>query len=97
MGDDGPMTTYDGPATVTVDSAEYEVEAELVITTSGHLKEWHGTLTAETEEAAWLIYEADAATVRTDQTREGSFIAVQYSAGGTVIQIRGSGLPPFGP
>lgn len=96
MGHHDPMTTYTGPATVTVDDTEHEVTAQLAITVSGGLQEWHGTLEAETEGTAWLIYQADTATVRTDQDREGAFIAIHYSAGGTVLEIQGSGPAPFG-
>ncbi|MEU1275322.1 hypothetical protein [Streptomyces sp. NPDC005799] len=52
MSHDASMTNYDGPATVTVDGAQHEVTARLIATISGGLTEWHGTLEAQTEEAA---------------------------------------------
>jgi hypothetical protein len=90
------MTTYDGPATVTVDGTEHEVTAQLAITSTGHVREWYGTLMAYDEETAWRIYQADSATLRTDQGRQGAFISVRHSGGSTAIEIRGNGPAPFG-
>jgi hypothetical protein len=96
MGDDDPMTTYDGPATVTADGEEYEVTAHLAISTSGGMREWLGSLTTLSDGATWNIQEADTTTLRIGQGREGTFTATHAVVGSTQMQIQGSGLPPFG-
>lgn len=88
--------TYDGPATATADGTEYDVTAHLTITNDGHLKEWHGSLVAQTHDAAAVIHEADKTTLRTDTPREGNFIVVGWSAGSTELIIQGSGPAPLG-
>ena len=96
MGNDEPMTTYDGPATVIADGTEYEVTASLTLTDDGRLKEWHGSLDTPSEEAAWNIFEADNTKLRIGQGRQGSFFAVRSEAGATDMDIQGSGPAPFG-
>ncbi|MFD4557596.1 hypothetical protein ACFWP5_25285 [Streptomyces sp. NPDC058469] len=99
------MATYDGPAIVITDGAEYEVEASLVLTVEsvpvpGHqpmkgLAEWHGTLQAQSDEAAGNIYEAEQPKLRIDGgEHECLFIAT--GRGSHSIEIRGSGAAPFG-
>ncbi|WP_405924866.1 hypothetical protein [Streptomyces sp. NBC_00035] len=95
-GEDGPMTTYDGPATATADGTEHDVTADLTLTTDGHLKEWHGTLTTQDQNAAADIYEARVTTLRTGTPRAGDFIATHWSVGSTDLTIQGSGPAPFG-
>ncbi|MCL6733303.1 DUF4873 domain-containing protein [Streptomyces neyagawaensis] len=82
------MTTYDGPATVTADGAEYEVTARLTSTS----REWYGSLDVADGAAAWAIFDADDTTLRIGD-REASFVA---KGGGTDMDIQGSGRPPFG-
>lgn len=96
VGNDEPMTTYDGPATATADGAEHDVTAHLTITTDGHLKEWRGSIETQDEEAAWSIFEADNTKLRIGDGREGTFFGVRSTAGSTEMDIQGSGPAPFG-
>ena len=90
------MTTYDGPATVTTDHAEYPVTAQLTLASDGGLKEWYGSLEAQDEEAAWNIAGAGITKLRIGGDREGTFMALRYTAGSTEMGIQGSGPAPFG-
>ncbi|WP_086765391.1 DUF4873 domain-containing protein [Streptomyces bobili] len=90
------MTTYDGPATAIVRDAEYPVTADLAITTDGGLQEWHGTITAESEEAAWAIFNDNDTKLRIDDHRSGNFIAGTFNADTAELRIQGSGPAPFG-
>ncbi|WP_055526020.1 DUF4873 domain-containing protein [Streptomyces graminilatus] len=90
------MTTYDGPATVTTDDAEYQVTAQLTLTSDGTLKEWYGSLEAQDEETAWNIFEAGVTKLRIGDGREGTFMAVRSGAALTGLDIQGSGPAPFG-
>lgn len=96
MGNDQPMTTYDGPATATADGTEHDVTARLTISTDGHLKEWRGSIVAETHDAAAAIHEASTTTLRTHTPREGVIIVVGWTAGSTELIVQGSGPAPFG-
>lgn len=88
-----------------MNGTEYEVEATLVITTSQvpvrgggtrrGLSEWHGTLQAQDDGAAWGIYDADQPVLRIDG-REGLFISTHTQVGSSEITIQGSGPAPFG-
>ncbi|MFE6482408.1 DUF4873 domain-containing protein [Streptomyces sp. NPDC057757] len=86
------MTTYDGPATVIADGTEFEVTAQLTITTDGRMKEWGGSLDVPDGSAAWTIFDARSAKLRVGD-REGDFIAKGSSP---AMDIQGSGRPPFG-
>lgn len=83
------MTTYDGPATVIADGAEYEVTAKLS-TIPG--REWYGSLDVPDGDAAWAIFNTSDRTLRIGD-REASFVA---KGAGTDMVITGSGRPPFG-
>lgn len=82
------MTTYDGPATVIADGAEYKVTAQLISAS----REWYGSLVVPDGEAAWAIFEADDTKLRIGD-RYADFIAKD---GSTDMDIQGSGRPPFG-
>lgn len=86
------MTTYDGPATVIADGTEYQVTAQLTITTDGRLEEWGGTLDVLDGADAWTIFDADTVKLRIGD-REGDFLAKD---GSPTMDIQGSGRPPFG-
>jgi hypothetical protein len=90
------MTTYDGPATVIASDAEHPVTAELAITANGGLKEWHGTITAQDEPAAWAIFNDNDTKLRIGDGREGNFIAGTFNADTAELRIQGSGPAPFG-
>lgn len=96
MSNDEPMTTYDGPATATADGTEHDVTAHLTITADGRLKEWRGSIVAETREAAAAIHEADTTTLRTGTPHEGTIIVVGWTAGSSELTVQGSGPAPFG-
>ncbi|QXE36966.1 hypothetical protein KQY30_24900 [Streptomyces sp. GMY02] len=90
------MTTYHGPASVLIDNAEYEVTAQLVITLDRNLKEWHGSLQTDGEEAAWNIWDADQPRLSINGGTEGDFIVTNYQTGSNELIIQGSGPAPFG-
>lgn len=101
------MDTYDGPATVIAGGEEYEVTASLEITTDHvpvrggqplrGLREWHGTLHARDDDAAWNIHQADEPRLRVEGgTREGQFIVTNTQVGENELVIQGSGPAPFG-
>ncbi|WP_255951556.1 DUF4873 domain-containing protein [Streptomyces odontomachi] len=89
------MTTYDGPATAIVSGTEYPVTASLTVTTDGSLKEWHGTITARDEAAAWEIYNDDHTKLRIGDHREGVFLAGTFNADTAELRVQGSGPAPF--
>lgn len=105
LGHNGHMDTYMGPGIVTADGTDYEVEADLVMTTElvrvrggapiRGLAEWHGTLDAQDEGAAWNIFDADDTSLRIGD-RTGKFIATNSHGGSSEIVIKGSGPAPFG-
>ncbi|MGW6210948.1 hypothetical protein [Streptomyces sp. NPDC055109] len=90
------MTTYDGPATATADDTEYDVTAHITITTDGHMREWHGSITTQSESDAAAIWEADTTRLNTGTSRDGAFTTTAWSAGETDLTIQGSGPAPFG-
>jgi hypothetical protein len=91
------MTTYDGPATVATEGAEHQVTAQLTTeATHDGLKEWHGTLTAQDEAAAWAIFNSNDTSLRISDDRKGSFIAGTFNADTAELRIQGSGPAPFG-
>ncbi|MEW2567644.1 hypothetical protein [Streptomyces sp. NPDC047070] len=96
LGQDGRMSTYDGPATATADGTEHSVTARLTITTDGHLQEWSGTVTTQDQDDAATIWEAGTTTLHTGTSREGSFITTHWSVGSTELTIQGTGPAPFG-
>ncbi|MEU3426605.1 DUF4873 domain-containing protein [Streptomyces gardneri] len=99
------MERYDGPATVTADGADFEVEASLEMTTEmvpvaggtplRGLSTWYGTLEVQDDEAAWNIHQADQALLRIDG-RDGQFIVTNTQVGTNELTIKGSGPAPFG-
>ncbi|MEU9861318.1 hypothetical protein AB0D99_10600 [Streptomyces sp. NPDC047971] len=99
------MATYEGPATVTADGAEYDVQASLELTTDSvpvpgrapmqGLPSWHGTLHVTDDEAEWNIFQADEKSIQIDG-RVGQFITTNSQVGTGEIVIKGSGTAPFG-
>ncbi|WP_189146830.1 DUF4873 domain-containing protein [Streptomyces lacrimifluminis] len=101
------MRTYQGRATVIVEGAEYEVDADLW-SESGHVRvaamgdvssvkglaSWGGTLDANHEEACWNILNGGVMRLQLRDGGEGEFLASGGTLGGPV-RITGNGEPPF--
>lgn len=102
------MRLYDGPATVVVEGAEYEVRASLWTTRGNRrvrsmgggrtslrgLDKWGGVLTVDDSAAAWAIWQAEEPELRLPEGGRGRFITVRTTAGGP-IEIKGNGASPY--
>jgi hypothetical protein len=92
------MTTYNGPATLLFDGAEYPVRAGLRYDASGRLPSWDGSITAQPDKPVdmWAIGNAGGSQrLRLPDGREGEFMVARFDMGGDALQIKGSGPAPF--
>jgi hypothetical protein len=93
--------TYQGPAVVLFDGAEYpaEVDFEITIERNNHIdvrKSWDGYIDSDPAIGWFDSSTGGEAAVRMPDGREGRVIATAGSLGSGRVEVQGTGPAPFG-
>jgi hypothetical protein len=89
------MSSYNGPATVTVGTDTFTVEATLCVNSSQYLISWRGTLDFEASDDLWVVTRAREALITLPDGKGGTVIPTHFKLGDTRMDVSGSGPAPF--
>jgi hypothetical protein len=97
----GMANTYQGPAVVLIDGAEYPAEVDLEISVERNdyavvRKSWDGTVDSDPAIGWFSSPTAREAKLRMPDGREGRFLATAGTLGSGRVEIQGTGPAPFG-
>lgn len=86
--------SYEGPVTlITGDGAEIAADADLYIEEDGGLKQWLGAVTVAADMSGPALLGVER--LRLPDGREGRIFVSAVTAGSGLVDVQGSGAPPW--